>query len=787
MNRSISDFVRQYLLLISCSVVILIASLSIYSEISRFKKESQRLKKDIIEVKKHHVKHQVESAIFSIEYLRVDLKKRFALSIKERVEVAYNRSVYLYNTYKNTKSESELKDIIKTSLRSDRFFNGRGYYYIFRKDGLGILSPLNTKYEDVNLCSLEYHSDLFPIVEILKKFKTKDEFFIKYKWTKHEGVNSFVYDKTAYLKKLPFYDWVLGTGDYIEDIEKDIQNLAIKKLLTIKYDEFGYVFVNKYDGTALIIHSDKYKAGDNISDIQDINGVFVFKESLKQAKKKKGGFISYVWYEPMNNTYKDDLSFVKSIPEWEWFVGAFTDISLIDDLILKNKNQLYDDLLNRSAFTILLLCIIILIIFILSAFMKKRLDTVFLSLYEGLKNSIENKEKIDISKLSFKESIILSEQVNVFLNEQNYYDSEIKNRQKFLQTLLDSIPLIVFYKDTKGIYLGCNARFCSFVNKKEEELIGKSLYEVFSKEQADVFKKADDELFASRGVQVYDTEMASTDGQIRNVNFHKSLFYDEQENVAGMLGIMIDITERIKTQNKLLENEKNLIKLNTTKDRFFSIIAHDLKNPFNSLMGLLDILIDEYDDITDDTKKEYLSVLNRSSNDLFGLLTNLLEWSRTQTSSIEFNPVMTDLSDLVTNEIKLLEAQAIKKVINIEFNLSNKLMIMVDKNMMSTVVRNILSNSIKFTSIGGNIAISLQEIDNHIRISIKDDGVGISEENQQKLFKISEKISSIGTANETGTGLGLILCKEFIDKHNGCLFVVSKKGKGSIFNIDIPK
>lgn len=787
MKRSISGFVRKYLLIISCSIVVIITMFSIGLEIFRFREESDRLKNEILEERKEHIRHQVESAIAGIEYLRGNVKDELQESIKQRVDEAYKRVVYLYETFKSKKSDIEIQEIIKASLRKDRFFNNRGYYYIFRTDGLEVLVPTNTKFEGHNMLLSNPYAGYFPIKEIIKKLENNDNAFVSYKWQKSDTKDTKIYDKTGYVRKLPFYNWIIGSGDYIEDVEKEIQERAILKIKEIKYDDFGYVFVNTFDGKAVIISSDKYKRGDDIRGIVDPDGVHIFEAELNQAKNKEGGFLFYKWYEPSLKQYKDNLSFVKAFPKWNWMIGAFTDISHINKFLATSKKNLYLDLFKRLGFILLFLFFIIFIVILLSRYLKKRLDIINTSFFIELKQAIEGKRKIDVSKFVYNENIYLSEQANIFLENQYKLDLEVKRNQDFLQTLIDSIPLTIFYKDINGIYLGCNKYYSKFMGIEREDMIGRGLYEIFPKEKADFFKKADDELFASKGIQVYDTLLTGADGKLRNVNFHKAVYLDENGEVAGMLGLMIDITERIEFQNKIKESEANLIQLNNTKDRFFSIIAHDLKNPFNSLMGLLEILIEEYDDLDDDTKKQYLRVVNKSSKDLFLLLTNLLEWSRTQTSSIEFNPSLHNLSELIKNQVKILLVQAKNKDIILESILIEKIIVFVDLNMMSTVVRNIISNAIKFTPKGGKIKISVKEEANLIKIYIEDNGVGISKQNIDKLFKISEKVSSVGTDQETGTGLGLILCKEFIDKHNGFISVSSEEARGSTFCVQIPK
>lgn len=786
-NVSVSGFMKRYLLVVSSVVVILMGIYSISAEIIRSEQNSERLRKEVIQERKSHIKHQVDAAILTIDFVRNDVQNNLHHNIKQRVSDAYNRLIKIYNKHKGSMSDVQLKLMLLESIRYDRFFNDRGYYYIFDNKGYNRLSPMNPSNEGECILYNNYSNNTFPIVEILKTLKIKDSAFIDYYWQGHNRNDKNKYKKTALVRKLPFYNWVLGTGDYVLDIEKEAKEKAIQKLKMIRYDEFGYIFVNTYGGKAVIINSKTLKRGDDISDIEDPDGVRIFDEELKQAAKVEGGYISYKWYEPSLNRYKDNISFIKGVDDWQWIVGAFTDVSLLDNLIEENKDILYIDLYKRTALILFFLFVIIAVVYYISNSLKQKIDNAFNGIYVEFKQAVRSKRLIDVSMFSFNESIALVEQTNRVLARQNILDVEVKEKNRFLQTLIDSIPLTVFYKDTDGIYQGCNSAYCDFLGMPKDRIVGKGLYEVFLKDQADFFKKADDELFASGGTQVYDTTMVGKDGNVMHVNFHKAVYHNKLGEPIGMLGIMIDITDRVRIKHELERNEKKLTKLNNTKDRFFSIIAHDLKNPFNSLMGLLDILINEYDELDDVTRKQYLRVVNNSSNDLFRLLTNLLEWSRTQISGVDFNPKMTSIYSIVDTELKVLENQALKKNISISSNISESISATVDKNMIATVIRNLISNSIKFTNKGGAVKIVAKEFSDHIVICVSDNGIGISKDKQVRFFKINEKISSEGTEQETGTGLGLILCKEFIEKHNGSISIISEEGKGSEFCVSLPK
>jgi signal transduction histidine kinase len=243
----------------------------------------------------------------------------------------------------------------------------------------------------------------------------------------------------------------------------------------------------------------------------------------------------------------------------------------------------------------------------------------------------------------------------------------------------------------------------------------------------------------------------------------------------------------LKLNKKISEQKNELSELNATKDKFFSIIAHDLKSPFNSLLGFSNLLIEEFDNLPKDNLRKFASNIHQSADSLFKLLNNLLQWSQAQTGRIEYLPQKTDLYALINSIITLLTPNADEKQIRLVSNIAENEIAFLDENMVKTVFRNLVNNAIKFSSPGGEIRIENELLDNFIELSVIDYGVGIKKEDSEKLFMLDIKHSTTGTSGEKGTGLGLILCKEFVERHGGEIWVESEFGKGSKFKFTLPK
>ena len=238
--------------------------------------------------------------------------------------------------------------------------------------------------------------------------------------------------------------------------------------------------------------------------------------------------------------------------------------------------------------------------------------------------------------------------------------------------------------------------------------------------------------------------------------------------------------------NQLMESQSKLKKINATKDKLFSIIAHDLKSPFNALLGFSEILNNNLEILTPDKVKKYAGIINETARDLFNQTENLLEWSRAQTNKIKFNPQKIDLHMSVLNVFAIYELTAYNKNIELISDIKSSTFAMGDMNIVTTILRNLIDNAIKYTRTGGFVKVNVTKKGSLFEISVSDNGIGIKKENFNKLFDINESISTKGTLEESGTGLGLLLCKDFVEISGGRIFVSSIEGEGSTFIFTLP-
>jgi signal transduction histidine kinase len=273
-----------------------------------------------------------------------------------------------------------------------------------------------------------------------------------------------------------------------------------------------------------------------------------------------------------------------------------------------------------------------------------------------------------------------------------------------------------------------------------------------------------------------------------NIKFFHSFYpvYDEKGHVNYVAAYDRDITEKKHAEEQLKKNADSLRELNATKDKFFGIIAHDLRNPFSSLLGASEILSNNVRQYDIDSIETFSRLSYDAAKSCYALLENLLEWSRAQTGNLKFNPLKVNITEIIEENLSVLKTFAANKKITLYSKVSEDIFSLADRDMLKAILRNLLNNALKFTCLNGEVFVNAIEEKNHIIISVKDNGIGIPKKDIDKLFRIDIKYTKVGTNEERGTGLGLLLCKEFVEQHGGKIWVESDEGEGSEFKFTIP-
>ena len=419
----------------------------------------------------------------------------------------------------------------------------------------------------------------------------------------------------------------------------------------------------------------------------------------------------------------------------------------------------------------------------------------------GISRNITHQKEIE---QELRHNAEVMNETNVLLEEKQ---EEIQQQKEELQAQtehlrevnfeLEKLSIVASKTDNSIVILDkdmnfewCNDSFTEFCGMEKDEFIkkyGKNLRDISSYEEID--KKIEEILQTKDSVTYIAKHNFKGDIDVWAQTMLTPVLDDKGEIYKFIL-IDTDITkikeaeEQINKQKIEIEEQRDeLTKLNATKDKFFSIIAHDLKNPFHTIMGFSDLLSKSYDEIDEEKKQEFIKLISDSSQGAYSLLENLLNWARTQTNRIKFEPTSFNLVPIIKQVYGVKKGDVINKDIALIPPKEEEIQVFADPNMIETVIRNLVSNSIKFTENKGKISVEVSINKDKAKVNVIDTGVGMSKEVQDKLFKLEEFHTSKGTSGESGTGLGLLICREFILKHDSDIEVSSEPGKGSSFSL----
>ena len=419
-------------------------------------------------------------------------------------------------------------------------------------------------------------------------------------------------------------------------------------------------------------------------------------------------------------------------------------------------------------------------------------------LQEAFKNAIENKIGYDLilrfldgsgkkkwvrataSPVLERGRVVKLRGIFQDITEQKEIEDRLYENENIFNAFMEYSPIYIFVKDNDAKPVRLSKNFIEMLGRPIEEIIGKSMTELFPSVMAEKMIQDDlSVLRANKSVKVVE--------KMGNKYFESMKFPITIKGKPKYLaGYTMDITERLEDELKLKMAAEKLRESNSTKDRLFSIIAHDLKGPFSGFIGLSEALATNLNSLSGEEVSTYAAIMHSTAKKIYELLNNLLEWSRIQSDKLEINPIEINLYALVDNIKNLFSAVTGKKEVTINNKIDLKTTVLADSNMAASIFRNLISNAIKFSNPKSEIIVTAETSGKFVEISVADNGVGMSKDLMDRLFRIERGISTKGTANEEGSGLGLVLCKEMVEKNGGEIKVKSSVDNGTTFTFTLP-
>jgi two-component system, sensor histidine kinase and response regulator len=645
-----------------------------------------------------------------------------------------------------------------------RFLKRRGslIYLVIFISGLGLIGWLTGK---IGLSS--YSIDFFPIPHLSSIiFMALGIYFLIY--LKAKILKSISITFLVFITALSIYLFL----NYFFHFTRDIEGIFVAYPTTIKNQEIGRIspissllFIFTCIGLWGQIRSEK----DLLTYVGCYSSLVVFIISTIVL-------IGYLYKAPL--LYGSKIVPISMPSGINFFLFSFALIRYYDFRIWMFNYQHLDNQHTRQLIKSFLPVVIFLIL--LDGFLDARV-----SLYNvnpTLKSAIILISVIVITALLI---IRVSAEVGkeLLTKEKKLKENEIKFR-----TVADYTYDWEFWQsnDKRFIYNSPSCKRITGYDQKEFFMNPDLMTQIIYPEDLSVYENHLNEANNTKPCGGIDYRIITRTGEIRWLAHVCQPVFDENGTIIGRRGSGRDITTRMNAGIQIRELNKKLLSLNSDKDRFISILGHDLKSPFNNILGFSEILTNEIDSLTKAEINDIAKNINKSAKITNKLLEDILMWARTQHGNIPFKPQKLRFADITNTVLEILNPSAYAKNITIYSSPEDNISVYADIDMLKTIVLNLVSNAIKFTNSGGVIKINAKQNSENVTISISDNGVGIKTEDMVKMFDISQVLTTKGTAKETGTGLGLLLCKEFVEKHGGLIWVESEVGKGSEFKFTIP-
>lgn len=401
----------------------------INSQYVSFNQESEEKKQEFISNHQTIIKNEVNRQIDYIEYMRVQTEERLKENVKSRTYEAYNIAMNIYNKNKDKKDEQEIQRLITDALRNIRFNNGRGYYFMDTLEGDVILYPVMPESEGENILDIKDEEGNYALKDEINLVKQQNEGFITGYWTNPNYKDNDGHKKITFVKKFEPYNWYMGTGEYVDDVEKDIQKEILDRIDVIRFGNKNdnYIFIYNFEGIELCNGVYKDYVGKNIWDMEDIKGMKIIQEQTDIAKNvHEGGFLTHYWKTPDSKDGFQKMTFVRAVPEWNWVIGSGVQLDEIESVINENEAKMKAEVIHKIRNIIEILIAVLVMAFILTKSLVKKSQRSFDIFFDFLNNASRKHVEIDVEKVEYSEFKDLAIAANSMIGERNRIEEAIR-------------------------------------------------------------------------------------------------------------------------------------------------------------------------------------------------------------------------------------------------------------------------------------------------------------------------------------------------------------------------
>jgi len=746
-----------------------------------FKLSADEMRTNYTAQQQRLIKREVGNVVDMIHYEKSQSEIVTKRIIKTRIYEAYAIAQNIYLKNKSLKGKREIQQMIIDALSPIRFENGGGYYFIFRLDGLAILFPSKPGLEGSSLLQVQDSHKQWLTKDMIKIIRQSGEGFYQYHWLKpnNQGDDN---KKLSFIKGLGIYDWFIGSGLYLDDVQEDMKTKLLTKISKVRFGKEGYIFVNKLNGDALVANGKRILGNRKLWEVFDKNSEKtkdIFKKEYDAGLNPDGDFIHYSIIKLTNpNKESPKASFIYGIPDWQWLIGAGVYLDDVETDIAKMQNELNNQIKKKMFYFILISIGILVFFFLLFNRLNRKLKYDFDLFFSFFGRAALSDEPIDRSRIHFKELDWMARNANKMLADRRQVEDALKESEERYSTIFkEARDGIVLIETETGDIIECNPQFEKMSGRSPSELKQMKIWEILQADEATDVKEKYAAIKGKDYGRLIKVDFKRSDGKTIPVEFiSKRVSF---QNRHFLLSVARDISERKHTTAVLQKMEKL---------KSVGILAGGIAHDFNNiLMGLFgNISLAKKDIPKDHPALKSLDLAEKSMNRAIRLTKQLLTFSKGSapiTDSVQLNSL---IEDVVRFD---LSGSNVKSVFGPSENIwpAN-----VDKGQIQQVFSNFTINAKHAMPDGGKLNITFDNADisdknvpgldpgKYIRITIADNGSGIKEDHLDKIF------DPYFTTKQTGNGLGLATVYSIIRQHGGSVDVVSKLGEGTTFTVYLP-
>ncbi len=573
------------------------------------------------------------------------------------------------------------------------------------------------------------------------------------------------------------------------DSTKLMQELVLDSLVKVRYDNDEYIFINTYSGHGLITKGKLNNPPLDIITGSDQNWKSIFAKELEFAAKAGGDYLIYNWQRDTTEGATEKISYMTGIEDWKWVIGTGMHTGDIKPILEARSAELKSSILRELGKFLIFVLIYSLIIYLVTRLYSRRTSASIRFFVKFFQDAAIGLKPLDESKVHFKEFLTMAQAANHMIRERDRIKTDLSTEQSRLKYIIDSIPDLIFFKDTNSIFVGGNKAFEKFIGKKSSEFIGCSEYDLFPKVSADLYYQSDKVLLETQ-VPSRNTEWITyPDGRKVLFDTMKTLYYDSEGKVLGIIAISRDITEMEETRQRLIMAKEKAEESDRLKTAFLANMSHEIRTPMNAIIGFSDLLSDEQ--LSEEDREDFISKIKLSGESLMNIINDIIDIAKIEAGQLVINDSECNVDKLLADLYgTFFELKNKSKKSELELKLTypkkdSPLITITDPLRLQQVLTNLLSNALKFTEFG-EVEFGYHMEGNSIRFFVRDTGIGILRSKQQLLFQRFSQIDPSTTRKYGGTGLGLAISKNIVELLGGSIGVESDPGKGSTFFFSIP-